>query len=277
MSDIYTCSYPHIDILVPIWYTKTENISVDVRHLHLVHLHLVYTMKREFKVGDFIHVYNRGNRKMPIIQDENDKWRFLKTLRFFNDEYSPLNLFRQLKLFTKSGKRHFDWPKTWPPHRPLVKILAYCLRENHFHLLLKEIAAGGVSMLMKKFGDGFTNFTNIKYNVVGRVFQGPYKAKILRDMEHLQYLNSYIQLFNPFQDFPGGIERSFQEFDKAFDFALDNPFCSLSESFGKTNLGIIDRDILEEMFPSIEIYKEFAQDALLNRNVKQVLGKLTLE
>ena len=272
MSDIYTFSYPHIDNLVPILYTKIENTSVDVRHLHLY-----YTMKREFKVGDFIHVYNRGNRKMPIVRDENDKWRFLKAIRFFNDEYAPLNLFRQLNFFTKSGERHFNWPKTWPERKPLVKILAYCLKENHFHLLLKEIDVGGVSMLMKKFGDGFTNFTNIKYEEVGSVFQGSYKAKIIRDIEYLQYLDFYIQVFNPFQDFPGGIERSFQDFDKAFDFALDNPFCSLSESFRKTNLGIINRDVLEEMFPNIEIYKKFTQDALLNKNVKEVLGKLTLE
>lgn len=144
-------------------------------------------MKRGFTIGDLIHVYNRGNRRMSIVYDQNDKWRFLKILRFFNDEYSPPNLFRQLDFFAKSGAGRFNWPKVWPPHKPLVKILVYSLKENHFHLLLKEIIAGGVSKFMKKLGDGFTNFINLKYRETGRIFQGPYKAKILlKDIKILQ-------------------------------------------------------------------------------------------
>lgn len=235
-------------------------------------------MKRDFIIGNFIHVYNRGNRKMPIVRDENDKWRFLKILRFFNDKYSSPHPFREIDFSTKSGARRFDWPKMWPSHKPLVKILCYCLKENHFHLLIKEIIAGGVGQFMKKLGDGFTNFSNIKYNEVGRVFQGPYKARVLLgDIKNFQYLDAYIQVFNAFEDYPGGIERALKEFDQAFEFAMNNPFCSLGESFGKRNLGIIDRDILEKMFPNIEIYKEFAYDALLVRNIREILDKLILE
>jgi len=51
----------------------------------------------------------------------------------------------------------------------------------------------------------------------------------------------------------------------------------LGESFGKRNLGIIDRDVLREIFPSLKIYKEFAYDALLVRNIREILGKLTIE
>ena len=58
---------------------------------------------------------------------------------------------------------------------------------------------------------------------------------------------------------------------------MNNPFCSLGESFGKRNLEIIDRDILIEMSPNIEAYKEFVYDALLVRNVREILGKLTVE
>ena len=94
-------------------------------------------MKREFEKGNFIHVYNRGNKKMPIVHDEHDRWRFLKILRFFNDERLVENFMREINLDAKQG-HHFDWPKTWPPHKPLVKILSYCLKKNHFHLILKS-------------------------------------------------------------------------------------------------------------------------------------------
>jgi len=217
---------------------------------------------------------------MVIFQAIGDKWRFLKMLRFFNDEYSPKNLFRQLDFFRKSGNivSQFQWPNLWPTHKPIVKILAYCLRDNHFHLLLKEISKGGISKFMKKIGDGFTLYRNIKYDEVGRIFQGPYREKTLTsDIKILQYVDCYIQVFNAFEEYPGGIEKALKEFDKVFEFALDNPFCSLGESFGKRNLRIIDRDILAEMFPDLEIYKKFAYDALLVRNIREVLEKLTME
>jgi len=250
-----------------------------------------------FTVGDFIHVFNRGNRKMPIFRDVNDKWRFLKILRFFNNEYSPDHPFREIEKLSRSNLdsrldsrldnrdkvnplagKSFKWPEHWPPHKPLVKILSYCLRENHFHLLLKEIIKGGISKFMKKLGDGFTGFFNLKYDEVGKVFQGSYKGRTIRgDIKIFHYVDAYIQVFNPFEEYPGGIEKALKEFDKAFEFALENPFCSLGESFGKRNLDIIDRDILTEAFPSLEIYKKFAKDALLVRNIREVLPKLTIE
>jgi len=224
---------------------------------------------------------------MLIFRDVNDRWRFLKILRFFNDEYSPANPSRQLsrnvevrpQQLPEDGQfRWPEWPKTWSPHKPLVKILSYCLKDNHFHLLLKEIIAGGISRFMKKLGDGFTGYSNLKYDEVGRVFQGPYKGRTaMRDIKILQYLDAYIQVFNPFEDYPGGIERTLKEFDEAFEFALNDPFCSLGESFGKRNLGIIDRDILGEMFLNIKVYKQFVYDALLVRNIREILGKLIIE
>lgn len=231
-----------------------------------------------YTVGDFVHVYNRGNRKMPIVYNDDDKWRFLKILRYFNDEYSPRNIFRELNFLVKSGEcQRFEWPKLWPSHRPLVKIISYCLATNHFHLLLKEIISGGISKFMKKIGDGFTGFINIKYDQVGKVFQGSYKGRVPKDEKGLQYLDVYIQAFNVFEFYPGGIERALKEFDKAFEFALNYPFCSLGECFGKRNLGIIERDILKDMFPDLKIYKEFAYDALMVRNIREILGKLTME
>lgn len=250
-------------------------------------------MKREFEVGNFIHVYNRGNRKMPIIRDEHDKCRFLKILRFFNDEYSDDQGLPSKGLFSSQTQvfkcpistqmsNIASWPKTWPPHKPLVKIISYCLKKNHFHLLLKEIKAGGTSEFMKKLGIGFTKFSNTKYHEVGSVFQGAYKAKVIggeaeEDMKDIDYVDAYIQVFNPFEDYPGGTAKALKEFDKAFQCALDNPFSSLGESFGKRDLKIIDRDILQEAFPDMKTYKEFVYDALVRRHIKAILGKLTLE
>ena len=238
-----------------------------------------------FKVGDFVHVFNRGNKGIKIFRDVNDKWRFLKILRFLNDEYLPHHPFRELlqltseniKLNPLSGKS-FDWPKHWPPHRPIVKILAYKLKDDHFHLLLKEITKGGISKFMKRLGVAYTKFFNKKYEERGRVFEASYKGKVIRgDIKNLHYVDAYIQVFNGFEEFPGGIKKSLKEFKKAFDFVLKDPFSSLGEAFGKRNFQIIDRDVLKESFPKLKVYKEFVKDALLVRNIREVLGPLTLE
>jgi len=240
-----------------------------------------------YTVGDFIHVFNRGNRRTAIVRDVNDKWRFLKILRFYNDKFIPEHPQRDLEKLSgldpanpvnPLSQKGFKWPKNWPPHQPLVKILSYCLRENHFHLLLKEIIKGGLALFMKRLGNAFTGFVNLKYEEVGRVFQSPYRGKTIQeDVKNLQYVDAYIQVFNPFEDYPGGIEQALKEFDRAFKFAFENPFCSLGESFGKRNLEIIDRDILGEMFPNLEVYKKFTYDALIVRNIREILGKLTIE
>lgn len=90
----------------------------------------------------------------------------------------------------------------------------------------------------------------------------------------MQYLNAYIQVFNPFELFDGGIAAAMDNFDEAFQFALDYPFCSL---FGLRDLSIIKRDCVRDVFVDLPSYKEFCRDALLKRRAREFLGKLTME
>jgi len=142
---------------------------------------------------------------------------------------------------------------------------------------LKEIKKGGVSKFMKKLGNGFTNYFNIKYGETGRVFQGSYKSRTVSDLKYLQYLDAYIQILNPFELYPGGIEKATVEFDKALEFATQYSFCSLPETIGKRSLFIIDRDILEASFPDFKAYKEFIYDSLMLRNIREILGKAVID
>ena len=123
--------------------------------------------KEEFTIGNYVHVYNRGSRAMPIVCDAKDRWRFLQALYYFNNELS-LNLRDLRKLnFCKV----FDWPESWPKREPIVKILVFVLMENHFHLLLKEIQKGGIAIFMQKLGTGMANYFNTKYKETGSLFQ----------------------------------------------------------------------------------------------------------
>jgi len=229
-------------------------------------------------IGNFVHVYNRGARKMPIVHDEADKWRFLKILRYFNDEYMPINIIRCIDQSVKFGEcKPFERPKNWPFPRPLVKILAYCLIPNHFHLLLKEIRKDGISRFMARLGDSFTKYINTKQNESGRLFQGPYRGKIIKDERYFQYVDAYIQVFNPFELYPGGVKNAVKDFDKAFDFVLEYVFSSLGESFGRRNLHILNKDTSEGVSGSLKEYKELAQESLAyhSEHIKEINSFLT--
>ena len=83
--------------------------------------------KESFGVGDIVHVFNRGNRKQEIVRDDVDRWRFLQTLFYFNDKFSPENPFRTLSELLKSDFNKegvLVWPSEWPERDRLVDIIA---------------------------------------------------------------------------------------------------------------------------------------------------------
>ena len=240
--------------------------------------------KEKFTVGSFAHVYNRGNRKQPIVKDQKDKWHFLQILYYFNNSFTVNNPSRQLERLSlnlnqppRQPKKPFIWPKEWPPRQPIVKILAFSLMENHFHLLLKEIQKGGISLFMQKLGIGMAAYFNKKYQEVGSLFQGSYKAKRIKNDLYLKYLSVYIQVKNPFENYPGGLQEAVQHFDKAYAWTTKNPYCSLADYAGLRNSSIIDKDLLGENFPDPKEYKEFARQCLSKKDLEGRLGKLTLE
>lgn len=245
-----------------------------------------------YTVGDFVHIYNRGVKKEPIFLGKSDYWRFLWCLRFFNEVRPVTKLARCLtdliyiqketlqKLEPRDycdGRNTFEWREEWGEQNPLVEIISYHLSPNHFHLLLREIIKGGITKFMQKLGAGYTEYQNTKTGESGRIFQGSYKGRTIKDENHLQYLDAYIQVFNPFELFEGGISAALHDFDAAFDFAVNYPFCSLGEAFGSRNLGIVNRDCFKGVFENLTIYKEFCKDALIIRNARTYLGKLTID
>ncbi|MEK7071821.1 MAG: transposase [Patescibacteria group bacterium] len=238
-------------------------------------------MRKElFGVDSFVHVYNRGNRKQPIVRDEKDRWRFLQSLYYFNSKISianPFQILQRKKRLRFDLNHNFIWPEEWPMRQPIVKIINFSLLENHYHLLLKEIARGGITIFMKKLGNGMTGYFNTKYQETGRLFQGSYKAKVVDKDSYLQYLSVYIQVKNIFDLYPGGFEKAIKEFDKAYEWAIQYPFCSLADYVGKRNSLIIDKDILGDIFFDPKEYKEFVWQCIATENFDEKLKSIKLD
>jgi len=245
-------------------------------------------MNREkIEIGDIVHVYNRGNRKAPIVFNREDKWRFLKSLYYFNNQESLSKPFSQqdfsFQVFSKNkGEQIFlkwSWPESWPERKPLVEILCFFLADNHFHLLLKEKQERGISRFMSKLGTGYTNYINLRYEQVGRVFQGPYKSKIVSDTKYLYLLIIYILIINFFDFYPKGFEIAKQNFDKAINLAASYSFSSFLDMLKKRDLGIIEQNsIVQEMFPNLDAFKkEFIKEIVLKKDIRKSLGSLAID
>lgn len=239
--------------------------------------------KEPFIIGDYVHILKRGAKKLPIVKDASDRWRFLKILCHLNDEF----ISERWEEDIEDNKPHtggiFNRPDFWPEEKPLVMILAYTLMPNHFHILAKEIVEGGIARFMQKLGNSMTGHFNLKYKESGSIFQGSYKARCVKSDEYLRYLAVYIMVKNVFELHPNGIGCAARNFEKAFDWASNYQFSSLIDYINPSQVRpaqkIIRKEILSQIFSSQKDFKNFARDCILGKvfNEDEEAAALTMD
>ncbi|MHB1316491.1 MAG: transposase [Minisyncoccota bacterium] len=141
--------------------------------------------KIDFAPGEYYHLYNRGVEKRKIFLSEIDYKRFT-TLLYSANSSTPVHLGNY------QGRSLINIPRG----EPLVAIGAWCLMPNHFHILVKELADGNISLFMKKLLTGYSMYFNTKYDRSGALFEGNFKAQHLDNDNYLKYQYTYIHL-NP--------------------------------------------------------------------------------
>ena len=137
----------------------------------------------------YYHVYNRGVEKREIFLDEQDYSMFLHLLKLY---LSPKELEEPLT------RRDLVRARLAQSVGDEVKLVAFCLMPNHFHLLLKQSTKTGMIKLMRKLSTTYAMYFNDRYNRVGTLFQGPYKAIAIDTEPYLLHLSRYIHL-NPIE------------------------------------------------------------------------------
>ncbi|SMD15905.1 transposase, partial [Sporomusa malonica] len=76
-------------------------------------------------------------------------------------------------------------------------IFAYCLMDNHIHLVIKE-GKDPLEKLMKRIGVSYVYWYNWKYKRSGHLFQDRYKSEVIEDDRYLLEVIRYIHQ-NPLQ------------------------------------------------------------------------------
>lgn len=69
---------------------------------------------------------------------------------------------------------------------------------NHYHLLIRQDSENSISKFIQRLEVAYSMYFNKKYNRVGHLFQGRFKAKLIETDEYLVELSRYIHL-NPLE------------------------------------------------------------------------------
>ena len=114
--------------------------------------------------GALYHVTSRGNARQRIFKTDKDRIYFIELLGNITDRFRWL-------------------------------CYAYCLMDNHYHLVI-ETQGANLAKGMRQLNGLYTQKYNWKYRKTGHVFQGRYKAIIVDRDAYLLELCRYVVL-NP--------------------------------------------------------------------------------
>lgn len=114
--------------------------------------------------NEFYHVLNRANARLPIFKKEKDFEAFENVLEEAKDKYS-------------------------------MRILAYCLMPNHWHLILCPRKDGDLNLFMQWLTLTHTQRWHTHYHSVGHghLYQGRYKSFPIQSDQYLLTACRYVE------------------------------------------------------------------------------------
>ncbi len=122
-------------------------------------------MREEYR-GGIYHVIARGNNKEYIFKESIDKGYFIKLLKEYGIAMG-------------------------------YKIYGYVLMDNHYHIIIQTMDKK-LQAIMHQINNKYSKYFNYKYERVGHIFQGRYKAVLVQDERYMMYLLRYVHQ-NPVQ------------------------------------------------------------------------------
>ncbi len=119
---------------------------------------------RKISSTGYMHVITRGIGKQILFESTSDYRKYLLLLKKYCEETN-------------------------------VKISAFCLMENHVHLLTLSDSKSLI-LMMKKIGISYAEYYNLRYEHTGHLFQDRYQSEPIENDEYLLTVFRYI-LLNP--------------------------------------------------------------------------------
>jgi hypothetical protein len=141
------------------------------------------------------------------------------------------------------------------PHTKLfaeVCVLAYCILDNHIHIVLHQYTADGMRRLIQRVLGSYGRFINRDLKRRGAVFDGRYAAVEIEELhgaDQIRNAIAYTLLNDPI-------------------LQLDNPHCSHGILSGERNCDWIDRDQVLAIFGGWTEYRQY-----MNRRGPEIVSR----
>jgi putative transposase len=164
---------------------------------------------REKSPDAMYHIMSRSISELDLFRDDEDKKRYMNIVRRYKGKYK-------------------------------IKIYAYCLMDNHSHLMIDANGAD-ISKVMHAINLSYARYYNKKYNRYGHLFQDRFKSKVIKNNGYSVRLSAYIHK-NPYsmEEYKNRIEQ--------YEYSSLGIYMGIRRDVMK----ILDKGYLLGMFSSIK-------------------------
>lgn len=113
-----------------------------------------------------------------------------------------------------------------------IKIISYCIMNNHAHILIKAENTDELSKYMQRLNTKYGKYYNTKYERVGYVFRNRYKSEGIYDENHLYNCIKYI-----------------------YDNPVKAGICKTAKEYPYSNYKEINKD-LKDTYAFLDVYED---------------------
>ena len=181
------------------------------------------------------HVMNRGRLGEKIFETKEDYWSFVDLLEELDGVF-------------------------------YVKIAAYCLMSNHYHLLLQTPDAN-LSRSMRQLNGVYTQRYNRRHGCDGQLFRGRYKSIVVESDSYALELLRYIHR-NPLE---AGLVDNLQK----YPWSTHKPYLSDAKKWKWLHKDYILKLFSQSKPESIRLYKRFVLKET-PEEIKRIFGRRKL-
>lgn len=201
--------------------------------------------------------------KRIIFQDEIDYRYFLSLLKIYLEPK---------KEETPPETSAFTFKRSLNNFYGEIKLIAFCLMPNHFHLLVWQKSSKSIEIFMRSLLTKYSMYFNKRNKRVGHLFQGSYKAVLVENDYQLLHLTRYIHL-NPYKkDNPLQVHSQ-----------LKSVYSSYDDYLGASNIEWLNKEEILSFFKSRRetnssrsvSYENFVEDSIIG--IPEAINELTID
>lgn len=131
---------------------------------------------------------------MPIFTALSGFLRFIDLINYYRFQDTPVSFSQFRGIEKETRERMFD--RLVKDNKKHIEILAFCLMDNHYHFLLKQVADKGIARFISNLQNAYAKYFNVKTERSGPLFNPMFKSVRITTDEQLLHVSRYIHL-NP--------------------------------------------------------------------------------